>query len=193
MWIKLDKQFFKLENDIYLANAYICPRNSSYSSKTDDTIELLECDKASFSQSGKILLCGDFNARTNSACDYCVDDDIDDLLDLPCDYIQDVPLARNNADTSNVNLHGESLFNLCTSTGIGITNGRVIGDSTGFYTCLSPNGAPSVIDYMLASEEMFPIWQYFHVNDPTPHSIHNSLSLYQNEYIQTDNQGQTES
>ena len=42
MWIKLDKQFFKLENDIYLANAYICPRNSSYSSKTDDIIVLLE-------------------------------------------------------------------------------------------------------------------------------------------------------
>ena len=111
MWIKLDKQF-KLQNDIYLANAYICQRNSSYSSKTDDTIELLECDIASFSQSGKIILCGDFNARTNSAC---VDDDIDDLLDLPYDYIQDVPLARNNADTSNVNLHGESLLNLCKS------------------------------------------------------------------------------
>ena len=177
MWIKLDKQFFKLENDIYLANAYVCPQNSSYSSKTDDIMELLERDIAHFSKLGKILLCGDFNARTNSACDYCVDDNIDDLLDLPYDYIQDVPLARNNADTSQVNQHGESLLNLCKSTGIRIINGRLIGDSTGFYTCLSPNGAPSVIDYMLASEEIFPILKFFHVNDPTPQSIHNSLSL----------------
>ena len=177
MWIKLDKDFFNLECDIFLANVYLCPSNSSYASKTDNIIDLLESEIAELSKLGKILICGDFNARTNTAYDYCVSDDIDDVVKLPYNYIRDVPVPRNNLDNSPVNQHGESLLNLCKSTGIRIINGRLLGDSAGFYTCFSANGAPSVIDYMLISNEMLHTLTFLRVNDPTPYSIHNSLSL----------------
>ena len=73
MWIKLEKNFFKFDSDIYLCFVYISPINSSFSGKNDDIFELLENDIANFSKTGYCLLFGDFNARTNIDCDHIED------------------------------------------------------------------------------------------------------------------------
>ena len=55
----------------------LCLSNSSYASKTDDIKDLLESEIAELSKICKVLICGDFYARTNTAYDYYISDDID--------------------------------------------------------------------------------------------------------------------
>jgi exonuclease III len=98
MWIKLNKTFFNMPENVFIAVVYKCPENSSYASKTGDIFELLEIDIAKYSQEGTCLLCGDFNGRTGTLPDYCIADNIDKHIDLPYSYVQDTELPRNNSD-----------------------------------------------------------------------------------------------
>ena len=178
MWIKLDKKWFNLAEDIYIATVYVCPQYSSFSYKSDDVFELLESDLAAYSKIGKCIVLGDFNGRTNVEADFCCDDDsVDKHVKLPFSYIQDVPRARHNQDSSPTNHHGAKLLSLCKTTGLRIVNGRFLGDSNGYFTCFSHTSNPSVIDYALASESLFKKISTFHVNDPSIYSIHCALSL----------------
>ena len=172
LWFKLDKNFFNISEDIYVACVYICPYGSSYSSKTDDIFELLESDMGRFSKIGTCLLCGDFNSRTATEPDFCKNDNLDELLDLPYNYEQDIDIMRNNCDSSKPDKNGLQLLDLCKGTGVRIVNGRCLGDSSGYFTCFSPNGAPSVIDYMLITPSLFDSIDFFHVMDPHHRSIH---------------------
>ena len=55
-WIKFEKQFFCLQNDIYLCAAYLPPANSSYTKKLDfDIIDQIEKDIVSYKSKGDIL------------------------------------------------------------------------------------------------------------------------------------------
>ena len=73
MWFKLDKTFFNMARDIYVAVVYICPQYSSYASKTQDIMELLENDLSNFTSNGcQAIICGDFNA-------VCLCNDIEQL------------------------------------------------------------------------------------------------------------------
>ena len=177
MWLKISKKVFNLDDDIYVAVVYICPQNSSFYGKNADVFDLIETDIAMYEKLGRCLVLGDFNARTSEDLDFCSDDNIDDYVDLPFNYIQDVPLSRSNQDTSQVNPHGKKLLDLCKSSGLRIVNGRTLGDTNGRYTCFSYNGNPSVIDYALASNSLLRYVCTFRVNDPSVHSIHCSLSL----------------
>lgn len=49
MWLKLNKHFFGLQNDIYICIIYVSPSTSSYSSRRDDIFTLVEKDIAQFS------------------------------------------------------------------------------------------------------------------------------------------------
>ena len=178
MWLKLDKKFFRMTQDLYLAVVYVCPQYSSYSQKSDDIFEHIERDIAHFSSDGsQFLICGDFNARTNVSEDYCTSDNIDDFVRLPHAYIQDIPMPRLNMDTSSTNNYGDKLLDLCKGTGLRILNGRFLGDTLGHPTCYSPNGNPSTIDYMMLSSTAVSRVRHFMVNNLTTSSIHCSLSL----------------
>ena len=65
-WIRLNRSFFNLKQDIFLAFTYVSPQGSSYACKNEDIIELLEADITKYSQQGKCMVCGDFNFCKNA-------------------------------------------------------------------------------------------------------------------------------
>lgn len=71
LWWKLDKSFFNLEEDIYVCSVYIPPSNSSREKTRDfDAFISLEEQIVKYSAHGKVILCGDFNARTGLEPDF---------------------------------------------------------------------------------------------------------------------------
>ena len=75
-------------------------------------------------------------------------------------------MQRNSEDTK-VDNRGKQINELCISTGMPILNGITLGDSFGKFTCQKPTGA-SVVDYMIASEELLKDIIYFHVHPFLP-------------------------
>ncbi len=65
---------------------------------------------------------------------------------------------------------GDEILELCIGHKLRLLNGRLIGDSQGLFTCHQSNGS-STVDYMIASEELFQRFKYFHV-----HTLDGSLS-----------------
>ena len=64
-WMKLEKQFFGFDQDIFICVVYNPPEGSSYSKGLDhDILTCLEKDIASYQKQGNILLCGDFKCKS---------------------------------------------------------------------------------------------------------------------------------
>jgi hypothetical protein len=106
---------------------------------------------------GSILLTGDFNARTSVADDY-VDcryfaDHMPDTLPLGNDFPK-VLLERHNSDKGGLKGWHNEFLDLCSSSGLFIFNGRIIGDELGECTCFA-NGSSSLVDDMVASPALF--------------------------------------
>ena len=179
MWLKLCKHFFNLDKDLYIALVYICPVSSAVGKRSEDNIfELLENDIAKYCQLGDYLLCGDFNATTNTDHDFCTSSIIDDFISTPPNTVHDQHLPRNNLDSSPVDSNGKLLLELCKSSSLRMLNGRCLGDMLGCNTCYSNNGAPSLIDYMLCNQSFFfSNIHTFVVGDPNNNSIHCTLNL----------------
>jgi len=176
MWVRLCKQFFGIDNDIFVCVVYISPNSSSFSHERDDIFSLIEKDVATYSKQGYCLVLGDFNARTNIEYDF-VSNDSSKFLDSLCtDYIIDTHISRNNLDKKLVDKHGQLLLDLCRSSGLRIVNGRKLGDLQGNYTCYSHTGNPSVIDYILCSHQFLDSVNYLQVHELTPFSIHCMVS-----------------
>ena len=96
VWVKLDKIFFGLANDLYVAHMYIyiyiyiVPETSVYS--CHDVFHILEEDLRGFSTHSDFLVCGDYNARTNVVPDF-----IGEFLN---DNDGDLPLIINSANNA---------------------------------------------------------------------------------------------
>ena len=177
MWLKLNKTFFGIPQDIYLCSVYISPQGSSFSHQRDDIFSLIENDLTQFSTLGECMVLGDFNARTSVDADFIVNDS-DKYLDVDIAYHVDTPILRNNLDTHLIDSHGKSLLHLCKSGGLRILNGRKLGDLSGHFTCYSHVGQPSVIDYILCHESLMSKVKYVMVHELTPHSIHCLVSCH---------------
>jgi hypothetical protein len=61
IWVKLSKQVFGWDKDLYVCTFYIPPHDSPYFL---DQFEKLEAEIAQFKQNGYVLLMGDSNSRT---------------------------------------------------------------------------------------------------------------------------------
>ena len=72
-----------------------------------------------------------------------------------------MPKRLNQDDT--LNARGQSILDLCVSGGLRILNGRVPGDSQGYFTCHKYNGS-STVDYVMVDELYFGQVLYFHVH-----------------------------
>ena len=125
------------------------------------------------------LICGDFNARTASHPDYVEDDNSIHMHVLPDDYQLDAPMQRTSEDCG-FNKYGTNLLDFCKLTGFRILNGRVGQDrNIGKYTYVGSTGK-SLVDYVIASQALFPAVCTFRVDDPNILSdhclIHFSLS-----------------
>ena len=153
--LKLDKQFFQLDNETYLVFVYCSPANSSYCSRTGlDPFVDLEQKLANLETDSEKIILGDLNARTGDKLDYIEYEDNSDLT-LPGDYITDsvATFPRGNMD-EGTNAYGDALISLCKNVPLRICNGRKLGDTQGQFTCYKWNGQSSV-DYCLSTPNSY--------------------------------------
>jgi hypothetical protein len=143
--------------------AYISPDGSTYDQTLDEiTLGQIENDISRLSNDGEIILMGDLNARTGTENDF-IENDSDDHIGMENFYTADVePPKRNNQD-KGTNARGPQLLDMCVSTGLRILNGRIVGDSLGYFTCHKYDGS-STVDYGIVSEGLFHHVQFFHVD-----------------------------
>ena len=177
LWLKLSKEFFGFQENVYLCAVYVPPVTSNY---FENDLNLLENEISSFSNSGKVILMGDFNARTGQNPDFIMRDNskinnFDASHLLPEYYEVDSEIGRNNQDTC-FNAQGKSLLDLCISSRLRILNGRYIGDSLGYYTFMSLNGYSSV-DYALVSESLLSSVKFFKTDEFNYLSDHVQIQL----------------
>ena len=175
LWCKIDKNYFAIDQDIFLCAIYVPPRDSPYFNP--NIFDDLENDIAYYSAEGFIMLTGDFNARTGSALDFV---DIDQNNHIPGDNLfpKRNLRKRRNYDT-HINEHGKSLLDICKSCDLRIVNGRTTGDSFGNITYHSPKGI-STVDYFVVSHELLSLTENFIVKEPTIFSDHSQLICWLN-------------
>ena len=92
-------------------------------------------------------------------------------------------MHRNNKDSEVFIQFGQSLVDLCCTLNIHIINGRLYDDTNGNYTCTANDGT-SVVDYNIASSELFPRISYFNVEN-RDESVH--FPLYCQFHFTSDN------
>ena len=64
VWVRVHKDITKLNSDLYLAFVYLPPYNSTYGkAHGKEILQKLEKHIDFFTCKGKVILCGDFNAR----------------------------------------------------------------------------------------------------------------------------------
>ncbi|CAG2194702.1 unnamed protein product [Mytilus edulis] len=172
LWMKLDKSFFGLQDDLYICGIYIPPKNSPH---YNNEYEGLESEISFLSSKGNFLLMGDFNSRVSNYSDFVANDENNINLThiLPDNYKSDFQLTRKSQDKI-INPQGRDLLDLCVSAQLRILNGRFIGDLLGNMTFFSMKGC-SVVDYAITSESLLSSVNYFIVKTPSYFSDHNQI------------------
>ena len=171
IWIKLAGDAFNQERDTYLCTVYIPP--ISPNNDSESVFDELRADLTVFSSVGNIILMGDFNSRTSELEDYIRYDSYSDMEAdlLPDSYINDYAQPqRNNCDLI-INENGRTLIDICIESQLRILNGKMLGDSLGYYTYYGPRGC-SAIDYFIVSNDIFDKFIYVNVLPPTELSDH---------------------
>ena len=165
VWLKLCKNFMHIEKDLYMCCVYIPPENSSYYKALNiNLLELIEEETSVYSHQGSVLLMGDMNARTNTSLDF-IENDTELGTEEDMFYkVDTVKLKRYSQDKRPVSNRGKQLLDFCKAQRLRILNGRMLGDSGGWFTCHEYQGS-SVVDYMITNEENLCSIPYFEVGD----------------------------
>ena len=150
VWIKIDKKFFGLLNDLFICFLHIPPENSTYSQNHGDQFENLTNDVLNYYDKGDILLCGDFNGRVSTAQDFVINDSISNNWNDDDEYCVDSCRYRNSLDKVTT-ARGRHIIDLCIQSRLRILNGRTLGDLEGSFTFHNSLGS-SVIDYFITSD-----------------------------------------
>ena len=184
IWLKLDKTFFGLCQDLYICGIYIPPLNSPH---YDNEFEHLESEINLLTGKGRIFITGDFNSRTSKELDFILDDEVAENMShiLPDNYISDYYLPRKSLDKV-LNSQGKELLNLCASAQLRLLNGRYIGDVLGNITCYNAKGC-SIVDYAAASVSLLSSVKYFIVKNPACYSDHCQLVTYLDCHVKKNN------
>ena len=160
-WLKLDKNYFSLEKDIFLCFAYIAPSNSSYCLRHNlDILSIIEKDVNSLSLRGDVMLCGDTNARIGTQNEFIDNDNA--YVQVPQYVSCDNNGKQRKSKDSVCNSRGSELLDMYTAANMLILNGRTFGDSFGNYTCFQYNGN-SVVDLCIVSETLYRCILFFQV------------------------------
>ncbi len=148
------------EKDLYICTVY----NNPYSSGSNNcTLLQLQKDIERFSKSGKILLCGDFNARTACLEDF-KNDYISTHIQTRSGYSVDKSkhnILKQNKD-AEVNNWGREFTDLCKGGNLRILNGRTVGDLFGDLTYYKGIGK-SAIDYIIMGKQCLENVAHFRV------------------------------
>ena len=179
VWVRLDKDFFNISEDLYLGFVYASPDKSGKDFGIG-VYDRIVNDIAEYCSIGKCLLLGDMNAHTNINADYITEDDKNNnLLQLPNSYDSDIAIRRRNNDKSKVNEHGNCLLDLCRDSGLRILNGRKFGDIFGNCTYFGPMcKEPTLIDYGLIHKDNFKDVTLFKIQDLSHLSDHCLIHAY---------------
>jgi len=162
-----------LNKDLYIVATYIKPK--LISEDAHQHFEFIKQTVAELCGKGETIILGDFNARTEELPDF-ISNDSSKNLPVPDCYSSDKQLDRQNCDKSPANPYGKLLLDLCKCSEHRIVNGRLLGDSIGYYTFFSPQGC-SVVDYILAREDLLKRFRYLRVQPEIHLSDHSLLSL----------------
>ena len=175
IWVRVLKDSVSMRNDLYVAFVYLPPLNSSYGKVNSKNIMLkLEKQIEYFSCKGKIMICGDLNARVGSNIDL-IEKEEDIHLPTPNDNVFETIFPRVSCDKSFVNQTGRWLIEKCIDNQLFILNGRTLGDLTGQFTCHTPRGS-STVDYFLASRTLSNCINNMTVHDVNIYSDHCMIS-----------------
>lgn len=147
--VSLSRHYTGYDDDLLIINIYDSPENSSYKKKLikkgdyeptiDHLLEFLGKQK-----SNKVLLVGDFNARTNGV-------NFESRHENWTDHQQNILWTISRASKDKIiNERGRKLLDVFSSCNMSILNGCTLGDGLGEHTCLQYNGS-SVIDYAASS------------------------------------------
>ena len=111
IWVKISKDLFSTDDDVFICHMYIPPNVSKVFSSTDfDFFDQLELDIVKYNDLGKVYISGDLNARTSDSSDYFVFDKyLDESLYMLNTY--DIP-KRKNMDRI-IDYHGIRLLETC--------------------------------------------------------------------------------
>ena len=167
IWLKLDKNFFGLEQNLLLCYAYIVP------TANQEAFDLLKSEIELNSNKGVICILGDLNSRLGNKSFTHFDISVKDgetvikELDVPKRYCQD----------KKTNGNGRKLFKFLGNYEFMPANGTVMGDLKGRYTCVSWNGM-SCNDLFLFHRSLLARINYFRVWDNFDwYSDHKAISL----------------
>ena len=153
--------------DMIMYFTYISPEGSCYYDDKDEKngifvmqshLESIKLDYPDIS----LFVAGDLNSRCKDFLDYIPDDNLFHLfgnIDYDGSHFN---TPRSSKDNMRGNNFGKCLVNLCCLFDIHMLNGRLHGDHDGNFTCVSNDGA-SLVDYMLASSNLFQFFIDFHV------------------------------
>ncbi|MCG7891851.1 MAG: reverse transcriptase family protein [Candidatus Thiodiazotropha endolucinida] len=137
-------------------------------SKLEKQIEYFSCK-------GKVIVCGDLNARVGNNIDL-IQKEEDLYLPTPREDVYETILPRVTCDKSVVNQTGRWLIEKCVDNQLYILNGRTLGDLTGQFTCHTPRGS-STVDYFLASRTLSYFVHSMKVHDISVFSDHCMISV----------------
>ena len=180
IWYLLDKSFFDLPNDVVLCFCYCLPNSSSaHNASGRDLFDLITENIAQYKQiyDCSFILAGDTNARCSVLDDFIIDDNIDHLP-LPDGYeIDDISICKRSNEDKSINSNGRRLIELCKMCNLRILNGRLYKDAhKGAFTCTEWNGK-SAVDLVLASPDLFEMFNHFEVLPQREMSDHNPVSF----------------
>lgn len=142
------------QKGLFVAFVYLPPQSSTYYHQIegmsyDDHFMKLQQDIMMYQSKGKVMIMGDFNARTGLLNEW-------DLLDphIQRHYDKRGILERKSKDPV-LNSSGKRLISICESTGMFMLNGRSRSDECGLITFRSLKGkGQSVIDYGIVSRDL---------------------------------------
>ena len=173
IWLKLNQNIAKCDNDMYICAAYTPPLESPY--YDENFFENLHKEIRHYQAQGNVLLVGDLNARTG--CEPDIVDPAGNSHIFGQSSLHLTPTTRHRHNQDHIkNKMGKELVHLCGSLGLYMLNGRMKGDSLGRFTYCSALGT-SVVDYAITDMDPSLI-SAFTVRPQTPLSDHCQINVY---------------
>lgn len=157
--LRLDKCLFGTEKDILLVACYVVPEGGrAYETlASDNGIDLLEeaLLQSKLLKDVMIIMCGDFNARTEKYQPIFDETDIATWAKDEGDDDDENEIEYERCSKDSVtNEFGRSLIDMCYMLDLCILNGFCNGDREGNFTFVSHQGS-SVVDYFLVSDDLY--------------------------------------
>ena len=168
IWVKLDKNFFGLEQNVLICYAYVVPTAKK------EAFELLRNEIETNSHKGVITILGDLNSRLGHKLIKHFNITIKDDQSV---IKKELPVPARSSKDKTINSNGRKLHKIATDFDLIPANGSIMGDLEGEFTCIAWNGI-SCNDMFLFHRSMLHRINYFRVADSFDwYSDHKSVSV----------------